>query len=453
MKKRVLIIAQHFAPENIISAVRPTKVAKYLTRAGYEVTVLTSSEVGMEDAVLAQDLPECGRVLRAERVQVASWFSRLLHRPIRRPNRASAARSNGSSEASAPAYPAEQSAFRRKLSGVKQYFRVRRREQEFYRAALGYVQNAGLDLSHFDVMISTYSPMSTHMVALALKAKCPTLKWIADYRDPMDPTRPPLLRRYYEKWQKRILPSCDAVSAASEGYLKMLCEQQQPLRSRVIYNGFDPEDLHREVVGEVESDPKVFTILGMGGLYAGRRDVSIVLQAVSDLLKSGRIKRDQIRIDYYGARSSTAYLRAKVEELELEPVYVDHGRVTRGEVLAAQKGAQILLSSGWDTEDYHGVIPGKFSEQLLLQKPIIGVVCGTGVDSELSRLIRSLRVGFCYEEAGGAEAYEELKKYIAESCTYYRTRKRELYEPDEKKCAAFGYNQLIRRWIELIEEC
>ena len=40
-KKRILIISYYFAPQNVIGAVRPTKLAKYLTRMGHEVTVIS----------------------------------------------------------------------------------------------------------------------------------------------------------------------------------------------------------------------------------------------------------------------------------------------------------------------------------------------------------------------------------------------------------------------------
>ena len=40
MGKRILIISYFFAPQNAMGAVRPTKLAKYLSRMGHEVTVL-----------------------------------------------------------------------------------------------------------------------------------------------------------------------------------------------------------------------------------------------------------------------------------------------------------------------------------------------------------------------------------------------------------------------------
>ena len=44
--KTILLISYYFAPQNAIGAVRPTKLAKYLTRMGYEVTVLCANLAG-----------------------------------------------------------------------------------------------------------------------------------------------------------------------------------------------------------------------------------------------------------------------------------------------------------------------------------------------------------------------------------------------------------------------
>ena len=65
MGKKVLLFAEHFAPEATPSAVRPTKLAKFLTASGYSVTVVTKRRVLQTDELLRQDLKSCGRIYRA----------------------------------------------------------------------------------------------------------------------------------------------------------------------------------------------------------------------------------------------------------------------------------------------------------------------------------------------------------------------------------------------------
>ena len=57
--KRILIVSYYFAPQNLIGAVRPTKLAKYLARMGHEVTVICGTGLdGQTDPTLQRDLEE-----------------------------------------------------------------------------------------------------------------------------------------------------------------------------------------------------------------------------------------------------------------------------------------------------------------------------------------------------------------------------------------------------------
>ena len=51
------MVSYYFAPQNTIGAVRPTKLAKYLTRMGYDVTVICGAGMNAaKDPTLAHDL-------------------------------------------------------------------------------------------------------------------------------------------------------------------------------------------------------------------------------------------------------------------------------------------------------------------------------------------------------------------------------------------------------------
>ena len=44
-RKRILIVCNYFAPENVIASVRITKLAKYLRYNGYDVEVMAEKRV------------------------------------------------------------------------------------------------------------------------------------------------------------------------------------------------------------------------------------------------------------------------------------------------------------------------------------------------------------------------------------------------------------------------
>ena len=408
MKKRVLIITEHFAPENTVLAVRPTKTAKYLTRAGFAVTVLTAPPLGAKDPTLNRDLSECGRVLRVrgtEKSTQGGLFSRLA-------------------------------LFFRSL-----FFRP-----SFYRACVSYVEHAHLDLSQFDVILSAYATASAHRAAYYLKKKCPTLRWIADFRAPASPSLSKFLRARERRLTARLLSRADLVSAAGEGTLKSWLAGVRGVPGVCIPNGFDPEDL--PALPENKSE-KPFTVLLSGAVKPGERDLFLVLEAAELLLKSGRIRRDQIRLDYYGDQG--APLQARIDEMEFAPHFYLHGKVTKQELFAARSEAQVIAVSAWESTLYPAPVPERFFELLPLSKPILAVVSGDRKNTEFARLIRTLRLGCVYESASD-ESLTEVCRFLAESYTYWRTRFRELYEPDEKKCRMYDYSVLARRWAQIMEE-
>ena len=74
----VLIVSYCFAPQNAIGAVRATKLAKYLTRMGYSVTVIGGKGLdAMQDPILARDLEALRDVhIVRERSLLRRWKER-----------------------------------------------------------------------------------------------------------------------------------------------------------------------------------------------------------------------------------------------------------------------------------------------------------------------------------------------------------------------------------------
>ena len=82
-KKRILIISYYFAPQNVIGAVRPTKLAKYLARMGHEVTVIAGGGLdGQIDPTLERDLQELKDVHQLnEWSPLRDWYIHKRSRP------------------------------------------------------------------------------------------------------------------------------------------------------------------------------------------------------------------------------------------------------------------------------------------------------------------------------------------------------------------------------------
>ena len=62
-----------------------------------------------------------------------------------------------------------------------------------------------------------------------------------------------------------------------------------------IKNGFDPELVNTE-----NNVDQFFTIVYTGDLYQGKRDPAQFFAVIHDLCDKGLIKRDDIKIDFFG---------------------------------------------------------------------------------------------------------------------------------------------------------
>ena len=88
-KKRILIVSYYFAPQNVIGAVRPTKLAKYLARMGHEVTVICGlGRDGKKDPTPALGNADAGGDILTEKqffnchgVRLGN-LQKLLHIPV-----------------------------------------------------------------------------------------------------------------------------------------------------------------------------------------------------------------------------------------------------------------------------------------------------------------------------------------------------------------------------------
>ena len=166
MGKRILIISYFFAPQNAMGAVRPTKLAKYLSRMGYEVTVLCGPGMNdRRDPTLARDLA----ALRE--VHVIREWNPLRDRRPRPTTPAAATQPSAASPRGGALHAARDAAYR--------WLRWQA-DRSFRRRAV-----AALDglTGTYDVVFSTYAPWSVHEIAREAKRRGLARRWIAEFRD------------------------------------------------------------------------------------------------------------------------------------------------------------------------------------------------------------------------------------------------------------------------------
>ena len=158
--KRILIVSYYFAPQNLIGAVRPTKLAKYLARMGHEVTVICGAgRDGKIDPTLERDMQELKDVhLLKEWNPLRTWY---MKRPAPKASAAPAAETS--------AAPAKKNALKqlifRAVDAAYVYLRWLS-DRSFSR--LGRKELKKLS-GVYDAVFSSYAPFSVHEIARAAR--------------------------------------------------------------------------------------------------------------------------------------------------------------------------------------------------------------------------------------------------------------------------------------------
>jgi glycosyltransferase involved in cell wall biosynthesis len=176
--------------------------------------------------------------------------------------------------------------------------------------------------------------------------------------------------------ERRVFRSADALITVSVPLADSLQRLHPELPTHAILNGFDPE-----LTGPAGNLTPEFSITHTGTFYQGRRDPSLLFQAVSNLIAAGRIERQRIRIRLFSR--GEPWLAALVRAHALEDVVELHPWVPWQKALRVQQESQVLVLMHWGAEPERGVYTGKVFEYLAARRPVLVIGGGKGVLSEL----------------------------------------------------------------------
>ncbi len=441
-KKRILLISYYFAPQNSIGAVRPTKLAKYLTRMGHEVTVICGEGMtGAEDSTLRRDMEELGDIHA-----LREW----------NPLRAWKARKRGAAgtrTVPAPAAPAQdaaggapkQASLPHRFANALYLYLWWLADVSFRRAAIHELKR--LD-GTYDVVFSSYAPFSVHEIADWAKRSGLAKKWIADFRDEVG-----LSFRWQngrkERYMRMLRRDADLRCAVSEGFLEMM---EFESIGRVLSNGFDREDM--EDIRESERTEEALRVTYCGTLLEGRRnvedrDVTPMFRALRALVDEKALDEERLRLVYAGGEG--ALFTSYAEACGLKECVEDHGRVSRGESIRLQRGADILLMASWNMASQRGILTGKLFEYMMMDKPIVCCMSGDLAQSGVKRVLEETGVGLCVEQANAEADEAALLQWLREAVARWKAGENLIPQKNVSAVEAYAYPELARTldgWME-----
>ncbi|GAC1496544.1 MAG: glycosyltransferase family 4 protein [Chamaesiphon sp.] len=362
---RILLIPYSFPPFNTIGAVRVGKIAKYLTKFGHEVRVVTAKTQQYQPTLPLEILPE--------NVIYTDWTQGKFLVP--KPHQAV-----DNSHIS-------QGHFGRVLQGLKLMYKTL---EAFPVEQLGWIILAAEAASRLvqkwqpDVIYASAPPPACLIVASWLSRKY-GIPWVGEFRDLWvdDPYRNyqgwrKLIEERLERW---ILPSATHFVTVSEPLAKTLREKYgKP--TAVILNGFEPSDypLSTKVPFRDGSIRIVYT----GTIFPGKRDPSPLFQALRQLGDlSEKVQVALYLQPYYGGCLEEIHELAR--QHGVEHLVEVNDMVPYKDSLRLQSEADILLLLLWNDPKERGVYTGKLFEYIGARRPILAIGYHDSVAAELIR--------------------------------------------------------------------
>lgn len=466
MKKNLLFICYYYWPDQSIGAVRPTKVIKYL-RNKYSITVLTHSRENNNnkntyDGQYANRIIEIDSEVSRVSAQIDSLRETNIYKRLRNQEWKKYEKKIGEEkerqiqENKSNNSMAEPSLGRKMSQDMvllqHEYFD----DKKYICNAKEYIKQHSEEFCGFDVIISTYALMSSHIIAKFVKKYSHRAVWIADFRDPpIIPATPLIMRVYYSRCLKRIDLESNWITSVSQGSLDRIIVRHKK-KKVVITNGFDPEDRintkeakvfisNSELVKHNDSLNFLYT----GNLYMENGSFIPIFKAVSDLISKGII--DKEKVHFYKIGNDYSIFARQAEACGLEKYITNLGVVNRNESIALQMSADLLMLVSWNTDKEKGIISGKFYEYLSAEKPIICCMKGNVPNSELKQWINGHKLGVCYEEADDLVDFPKLCSFIEKMYNEKINQGIIKFSTDKEFISQFTHDKIAERFVHLIE--
>lgn len=382
---KLLFLARPFPPLRAVGCVRTWNIAKYLSRLGWQVTVVTPR-------------PEVWR--NVEDVEI--WEKAFMREGIRRilTDHYSRWMLSGSMNGWESLVGKIGGGILRKIH--------RSLKEDYGNGWIKPVEEACSTLSKgdFDVILATGSPFSSFQIAKGLSEKlgCP---YVLDYRDPwtFNPHRVSPASKSIIQKENQFLEKAAKVTIVSNSWKRNLQEQYR-LGNKVftISNGYDPEELSKVRPIRFEH----FSISYTGTFYPPKRVITplmATLKRLKEKTKDGNFQKWYFH--YYGPENE--HVTKEAEKYKVLDRVVLHGKVPKNDALAALKGSDIAivitsLASNPSLAD-KGMVTAKIFEAIGLQTPVLLI---SPPLSDARRIIEKTNGGKCFSE----KQVEEMSQFI-----------------------------------------
>lgn len=388
---RILIISTFFPPQNSIASLRPYSWAKYWSKAGHDVVVLTTPKnKHFAEPIIASQTGF--RVVERGYGSLMDWIINTY-----KTKQTTVVKTK----------PANQGRMKNVLNRIFKKiddFRISRgifhyrRFPDFSSYWANNAINWAIMQEPWDIVISTYGPHTTHAVGYGIKKSNRCGYWIADFRDLW--TDDHIFKgitffRGYERWLERRYLSCaDLITTVSEPLAKVLSTKSGK-QCVTIENGFEPADVIDLPQENVFAErPQKVRIVYTGSIYRATRDPSPLFDAIRLINESENQSDLLANLEVVFVGGNIKILNEMVSKYRVEPWVRLEGFVSRQTALMMQRDAHVLLFLESNANGIDGILTGKIFEYLSSGTPVWAI--GNTIDSTPGQLVINSRGGIVF---------------------------------------------------------
>ena len=384
--KKALVITYYWPPSGGAGVQRWLKFVKYLRDYGWEPVVYTADEGEMPelDESLERDVPHGVQVLKRK-----IWEPYRLYKVFSGRKKTDKVNASFLSEHKKPGLAEKLSVW------IRGNIFIPDARMFWIRPSVRFL-NGWLKENRVDCIVSTGPPHSMHLIALGLKKRHPSLKWIADFRDPWTGIDfydklmlSPIADLTHRRLEISVLKRADAVVSIGErmtGDLRQIYVAVGGLNTKkfvTITNGYDDDDLLK---GNVPLDPR-FSIAHIGTLVKDRNAPEL-WRVLSRLVQERPDFAARLEIKLVG--KVDIHVREELELLGLTSYVRYIPYMPHDAVIAEQQRSHALLLLVNRTPNAKAILTGKIFEYMASGRPVLAI---GPLDGEVAALLFKTNAG------------------------------------------------------------
>lgn len=419
--KKVLIVTYYWYPSAGVGTYRVSRFAKYLSRLGWDVVILTTEKAvaGMEGKPDDPALDNL-KVYRSRIIEPTNLLNKKN-------------KDQGSTSNPGIFYQKDKKLLDRFAVWARLNLMVpdAKFTWKWFAVPLG---KKIIELEKPDLIFSTSPPPTTSLIAKKL-AEWSNLPWLADFRDPWtniyyydDNPQSPWARKRNKRLESSVLDRADKITMVNHGFFsdsKNIIEK----KSTKIPNGFDPDHIVTEQAAKEPSDK--FSIRYFGSLKANQYPKAFVA-ALRNIEISHPEIAAQIQVEFFG--SIDPIFKKDLANSVKNITCTFTGFIQHDDMMKKVKNTDLLLLAIGRTKNSKFALSTKVFEYMISGNQVLGI---GPIDGAAAQLVNETNIGSFFEH----DDMEGVTEFILKSYTNSKTNQGSI-PPNKSAISSYSFEKL-----------